>query len=119
MIQSESALTKKLYRITKERRMQVRVPLENILSSFRLNDSLVTEEIITLNISRAGLGITSKYILNINSIVEIYLQIPNSISIPIISKIIWNGFSDETHIYGAEIIALPENYKGFLYNFVD
>jgi hypothetical protein len=118
-IQSESALMKKSYKFIKERRFQERSPLENVLPTFRLNHVLVNEEIITLNISRSGLGFKSKYAINTNDIVELYLQIPNSISIPIVAKIIWNGFLDDTNIYGAEIIALQENYKGFLYKFTD
>ena len=110
---------KKLYKFDKERRSQVRVPLDNILTSFRLNDLLVSEEIITLNISRSGFGFKSKHIIDVNSIVELYIQIPNTISIPVILKIIWKGFLDDTNIYGAEIIALPENFKGFIFKYTD
>ena len=110
---------KKSYKFIKERRSEIRVPLENILSSFRINDVLIEEEIITLNISKSGFGFKSKQIIDANSIISLFIQIPNTISIPIISKIIWNGFLDDTNIYGASIIALPENFKSFLFNYID
>ena len=109
---------KKSYKFIKERRTQKRVPLDDVLSSFRLNNVLVMEELITLNISGSGFGFKTKYLMDINNIVELYIQIPNSISIPIMARIIWKGFLDDTSIFGAEIIALPEHFKCFLTDYI-
>jgi hypothetical protein len=110
---------KKLYKFINERRIQKRIPLENILPSFRLNNTLISEEIIVLNVSKSGLCLKSKYIIQENTIIELFLQIPDSISIPITSRIVWKGFLDDANLYGSEIIALPEHFKFLLFDYLD
>lgn len=115
----ESSFMKKSYKFIHEKRSHKRKSLENSISSFRLNGTLIKEEIITINISKSGLGFISKALLQTDDVVELFIPIPNSISIPITSKIVWKGFLDDTNTYGSEIIALPEHFKGFLFDYTD
>ena len=96
----ESNVPKKNYKFPYERRQDKRIEIMEELSSFRLNNQLVEKSLVIKNISKSGVYFETTAILQEGDVIEIYISIPGSTSVPLVLNVVWRGYKDNGFSYG-------------------
>jgi len=113
------SITGNKYKFPVERRKHKRIALDATVNSFILNGSKIREKLQIINISKEGICFLTSYDIKVGDLIEVYVYIPGSISIPIMVRIIWRGYRDESYAYGGQIIAINELYRGVLNSYIE